>query len=1755
MMDDKKKLIARRGQIKAELTRFETFVNNFNVFSQSITLLETRLETIVKSSLSEFKNIQSQFEEAVVASGSKLNEEQCDKDRDEFENKYYNTVTKARDIIKSHVSSQTSSVTSTATSSSTPPAQGQVLQSTNINAKLPALKLIEFSGSYSEWRKFSDTFNALVHINSTLSNVEKFYYLQVSLKNEAAQVIASLPITDANYPTAWKLLTDRYENNKAISNTHIREIIDLPSIQKTSHSELRHLLDNFLKNYRALELMDNDVKTWDGILIFILLEKLDFNSRREWENYTHNIAKPKIADFSNFLLQRCTMLEAVAPKANNITTISAHTKPPKACHLTASNNNLLPTTICPLCKESHRIYFCQKFKNLSLSARYDKINSLGLCVNCLRYGHNKTECQSSGCKVCQKPHNTLLHSYNQTFHQHYSNTNNGTRNRRNQNNQFNNQNTSQHERQNAEVNTNADSAFNGVFLHHSQEINNEPLVLLSTAIINVFDINHRPVQCRVLLDSGSQSNFVTHDLVKKLRLPTRSIEIPVHGINQISTNITKKTQITLTSVTNNYYKSTLSFLVLDKITNHTPQFPINIDHLNIPKNIVLADPKFNCSQGIDMLIGAATFYDLLCIGQIKLGYNLPTLQKTRLGWIVSGEIALSKNPINTQSFLTNIDLNKQLEKFWSSEEIPQNSNEISNILTNEENDCEQHFIENFSRDVTGRFVVKLPLKDNYINLGESQEIACRRLYSIEKKLANNNYLQKSYLDFMKEYKLLGHMSEISLDSDNNSGKIVYLPHHAVEKPDSTSTKVRVVFDASAKTSTNLSLNDILKTGPTIQQDLFSILLRFRKHNVVLVGDLTKMYRQILVHPDNRNLQRIVWRENPKAKISHFTLNTVTYGTTSASFLATRCLKQIAIETKIVCPNESDIIASDFYVDDLLTGNDNAADLIVIKGNIIKILSDYGFEIAKLTSNDPTVISDTQITEYKITDDSSVKTLGISWIPSNDYFEYKVSCEKIQRVTKRFILSFIAKIFDPLGLLGPIVIRVKILIQKLWEQKINWDDSLPLELHNQWTDFHSQLLNVKPIKIPRHVLSKNTKTIEIHGFADASERAYGCCIYLKSSNGSYSECHLLCTKTRVAPLKGMTIPRLELCAAVLLAQLLKKCISALSLEFNKIILWTDSTIVLSWLSSEPKTWKVFVANRVAEIQQLTSGASWKYIKSNQNPADILSRGCKISELINFDLYWHGPDFLKEESSKWPLPKIASLNITDLPDYRQKTVTFLNKHDTEFDICEKFSSLSKLIRVVSYCRRFVKYCKLPKNQRATGAITNIEYQESKFCLIKFVQNQCFHNEITQLKEGKRIHNKSNLISLSPFLDSDCILRVGGRLKLSKLTYGQKHPILLPHNHAFTRLIISFEHEQSLHAGVHGTLSHVRQNFWPIAGKSMVRYHIRKCLKCFKAKPPNHYQQMGELPSVRVDISRPFAACGVDYAGPFDLKDGKTRNKKIIKAYVCVFICMATKAVHIELISDLSSDGFLSLLKRFVSRRGICTDIYSDNATNFVGVNNELIEQEEIFNTNKIKTYFNENQINWHFIPPRSPHFGGLWEAAVKSIKHHLKRLLTDNPLTYEEFYTLLTQIEASLNSRPLTPLSSDPNDCEVLTPAHLILGHGLRALPQTDMTNTKVNHVKRYHHVQRLFQNMWQRWSHDYLHQLQQRTKWRFDKQPEVQIGNLVILREDNVPPTHWILGRITQIHPGLDGKVRVVTVKTRSGLLKRSTAKVCLLPMD
>ncbi|XP_067142348.1 uncharacterized protein [Centruroides vittatus] len=1599
---------------------------------------------------------------------------------------------------------------------------------TGTEVKLPRLELPVFNGKYDEWLSFRDLFTATVHNNSTLSSAQKLQYLKSSVRQDAALLIQSIPITDGNYQEAWDTLLKRYNHNREIIDSYIQKLFKQPNIAHESATALRHLLDTTNECIRALKVLKQPVQHWDSILLYILREKMDQESRRQWELAQKDAEEPTFKNITSFLEQRARALAVSQPNIH-----SDQSRPTsrlrqfsQSKQISAAAHHGIVQPACPICHGPHSVFKCSTFLGASVNERRDLVKKHELCYNCLKLGHPATKCKAGHCKKCSHKHNTLIHQDGP----HDSAT------------------------------TSSRVVEPEVMSHMSKQSSGHRQVLLSTAVIQVRNFQGELQPCRALLDSASQTSFITERCAQQLRLKRKPSNVTISGIN--STGISTASSslcINIRVTSSNSEDICVETLITPNVTTNLPNFhcdPSNWAHI---KGLQLADPTFHKPGTIDILLGADVYNEVICPGQCKGPPGTPSALNTVFGWVLSGPIGLNQPPVSVK--VHHCSINNQLKKFWELEELP----EIRHLTTQEQL-CETIFYSTHSRDSTGRYVVRLPFKNSTHRLGESRKTAIRRFQQLEHRLQGNNNLYNQYKSFLDEYLSLGHMEAIRQEEIQlNPSRTYYLPHHAVFKDTSTTTKLRVVFDASAKTTTGHSLNDELLVGPRIQDELLSLLIRFRFPVVAMVADLEKMYRQIWIHPDDRDFQRIIWRNHPTEPLKDYRLLTVTYGTASAPYLATKVLQQLAKDEGARFPLAATVLTQDFYVDDLMTGANSTEEALRLQAELIQLTQQGGFNLRKWVSNHPLILDaiSPELREiqlpFQIDNEKSVKTLGLQWHPATDHLSFTATTlpEHINS-TKRTILSDIARIFDPLGLLAPVTIRAKLMLQELWQLKSDWDDHLPRDLEKRWQAFRDQLDQIRTIKIQRCVGQSSIEDISLHGFCDASERAFAAAVYLRTmAHNKGSQVYLIAAKTRVAPLKTTSLPRLELCGAVLLARLIRTIQSSLRRPITEVHAWSDSTITLSWLSSSPQRWKTFVANRVAEVQTTIPNAKWHHISSEENPADCASRGISATELLSQSLWWHGPHWLLD--TQFPETNPALCNSAECAVEERKIHTIVAHTRMDESLLTTFSSLSKLKRVTAFVHRFINNCRLPATARQIGPISKQELDSALLYWVKVIQHNSFGPEIEALRNNKPLPSKGKVTQLHPYLDHNGILRVGGRLRYAKITPDQAHPILLSHRNKLVQLLIDMEHKRLLHGGLQLVMSTLQQRFWIIGARDAIRHHIRRCIPCVRQRAETAQQLMGDLPPMRVNPARPFLKCGVDFAGPFQLRLIKGRGQHSFKSYLAVFVCFVTRAVHLELVSALTTDAFLAALKRFVARRGKCSDIFSDCGTNFIGADRELkkfINYVSIRqHTNEIYNWLANEGISWHFSPPAAPHFGGLWEAGVRSVKYHLKRVLGPHRLTYEEMETLLCQIEACLNSRPLTALSSDPNDLTVLTPGHFIIGDSLSAIPEPDLTSINSNRLSRWQLGQQMLQHFWRRWKREYLVRLQQRPKWAA-KRENIKIGELVLLKEDDLPPTKWKMARVCELHPGEDNCVRVVTVKLASGQqLKRPIVKICPLPLD
>ena len=953
-------------------------------------------------------------------------------------------------------------------------------------------------------------------------------------------------------------------------------------------------------------------------------------------------------------------------------------------------------------------------------------------------------------------------------------------------------------------------------------------------------------------------------------------------------------------------------------------------------------------------------------------------------------------------------------------------------------------------------------KDNP-SLTYNRELAVSRLISMEKKFRSNHDFAKLYRDQIEEYIKLGDARKLTNKEKQQTTAVTnYIPHHGVLNPNKPG-KVRVVFDAAAKFK-NTSLNDNLLTGPDLLNNLITVLCKFRLGKHAVIADIEKMFHQVKVKEKDRDALRFVWRDQEDADIGDYVMNVHLFGKTDSPCCANWALRRT---TDGHTGEIVKIIEESFYMDDYLDSFDSEDKAIGICKILIQVLADGGFRLTKWSSNSSNILKLLPSNEIKTSinldlDELPIeRALGMLWNPNTDEFGFKTILKNFPD-SKRGILSLIGSIFDPLGIVTPSILEGKLLMQSLWQLKLDWDSPLPDDVRERWHAWRIELSNLKKISIPRWLCTskKNNSQNELHIFTDASSVAYGAVSYMRTTNLKSVQISFIMGKSRIAPIgkKSMTIPKLELQAAVLGVRMKETIVKSLDIPKIKVYFWTDSQIVLKNITNESRKFPIFIMNRLNEIRISTDIDQWRFIPGELNPADDATRYLPLSSTC--DSKWLlGPHFLKEDENNWP----NQIDATDKeqPDDVNINVTNVKPPSPKFIHWENYSSWITLVRHVTWLLKlksnWLHWKRKSKIREDFKFITVKEMKAAKVELYRLSQQESFPIELEKLKSGKPLPSRSKIIPLRPQIE-DNLIRVGGRIGLAHIPHDSKHQIILSPKHYISTLIVMHIHENNFHVGRNSTLALTRERFWITSGKSFVRHLIQRCNFCkrrrVKPKPP----LMGELPIDRIAYNEPaFSRTGVDYFGPLLVKRGRTtrRNAGTAKRYGALFTCLTTRAVHIEVAGDLSTDSFLLALRRFTSRRGYPKTITSDNGSNFVGAEKEISECLKLLDQNKIQTELAKNEITWKFNPPASPWMGGVFESLVKTTKKALKTVVRDRLFTEEALLTFLVEIESTINSRPLTPVSDDVDDYQALTPNHFLIGRSSPNVPIGNITEKELD----------------------------------------------------------------------------------------------------
>lgn len=1633
--------------------------------------------------------------------------------------------------------------------------------------RLPPIELPEFNGDVKTWPLFYSAFRNTVHENPVLTDSERLHYLIGKLTNRAQSAIAGITPCADNYHIILDSLINKYEDKRLLATSYLDQIFELKPLNSATATNLEQFLDKFATSVSALKnLKVNDHA--DLIFLYTALKKLDPETTRAFELDNRGSDIPSFDHLVSFvrdqvrILQRTSKHEVI--KKNVDRRLDTISKPHKSTH-TFATTTAISQPQCTLCNAQHEhLYTCPGFQKLTPNERFKFVKSQSCCFNCLSKNHRVFNCNSNSlCRKCNSKHHTMLHFENKNTAS-TTNANSGTSLAVTASPTplpaaFTSAAMSRPGSIPVPPPANTDDVSLCTLSNSNKNVPRVPTtVLLATARVLFVDARGSEHSLRALLDSASQSNFITRECCNRLGLNLHQSKAcsTVKGIGG-SIKVTQgSVQVQFCSRFNRNVKINMEALVVDKVTERLPTVSVDVSHLHHFRDLPLADNMYQVPGDIDILVGAEIFPHLLLPHKVhcESASATPHALETVLGYVIVGSAPVKLDTYSTASYCCSVEsLESAVQKFWDLEEV-----NVPPILSRDDKESEDIYHRTTVRDIDGRYTVALPFKGDTSTLGDSRRLAERCFLCLERKMQTSPKLKLAYDDVIREYLEKKYISPAPSETEETTYLPSYIiPHHGVIREDKLTSKLRVVLNASAKTSTAVSLNDILYNGQNLQGNLFNIIVNFRLFSTAISADIRQMFLSIGVRECDRRFQRILYRFSPEEPLTVYQFNRVCFGLKSSPFHALRTIKQLALDEGESFPKAKETIETGLYMDDFVYSLDSEDEAILTAAEVISLMKAGQFDLVKWTSSSQAVLDSIplshRLSSVKEFDDFDThKVLGLNWSHNSDLFSLKI-CKPAERCTKRTILSCVARLWDVMGYVAPVILFAKLLIKELWNCNCDWDEAPPDKIVSLWSRFREELPQLEQVTISRHVGITKCSLVTIVGFADASERAYGGVVYFHIKNDDVNVVHLISAKSKVAPRKVVSLARLELCAVLLLAKLINNIINACNnrISIKEVYAFSDSMVTLCWTHASPHRWDTFVANRVTKIQSLLPTQCFRHVSGFENPADCLSRGLSPAQIIDHPLWFHGPPWITSDPSEWPVVPFDPSTISNPPEEKKHALVVCTP-EKEFPfiaLANRISSWSKFLRCVVYVCRFLKL--LPPRKFITAA--DLNYAELR--VLREVQTLYFSNEVAKLQTGRPCSRTFQ--RLKPFL-RDGVIRVGGRLSNSDLNFDQKYPIILPRNHHILNLLVDYHHIVNCHAGPDLLMSILRQRYWILSARSLIRNRVHKCLPCFRLRPKPTFPEMSEHKACRVvQSAKPFIHTGTDYAGPFKVTLARGRGIRSVKAYVCLFVCMTTRAIHIELASDLSTASFMAAFKRFISRRGPVSRIYSDNGTNYVGAKRMLSELYTLLTSTHFNTEFahilSENRIDWSLNTPAASHFGGNWEANVKSLKTHLFRVVGEQVLSFEEMTTVLSQVECIMNTRPLCrTLSSDPTEPLALTPAHFLNLTPLRYLPARDIDEDRLHILSRYDLLDKLVQSFWRRWRAEYLHTLQSRFKWNTPTNP-VTVGTVVILNTENAPPLYWPLGVVEEVFPAADGVVRVVRVKTATGTYLRPVVRLCPLP--
>lgn len=1680
---------------------------------------------------------------------------------------------------------------------------------------LPPQNIPVFRGDPIEYHLFMRAFEHSVE-SKTENSKDRLYYLEQHTIGQPNDLVRSCFHMDPKqgYPEAKRLLKERFGDKYKISMAYLDKALNWPTIKADDSKALESYAlfltscSNAMSDLEYLDEMENAAN------MRTVIAKLPYRLRERFRSVAIDIQKKqdrrtKFKDVVTFVNTQAEMAShpvfgeipgqtkrqthsktGKSSGKKNITTLATEVKAQKAEKGVGDGNKRTQekgTNVdkafnkpCIFCQGDHTMEQCKKLQKMLHKEKLEFLKGKGLCFSCLTVGHMSKACEEKkSCQICSATHPTLLHIKQKPKDSPKEEASKGEP-----------KNESQKEGQTVV------SGFVDAGDTSSQTGAGGTDSILAIVPVRVKAMKgNKVLTCYAFLDPGSNASFCTNKLVNDLHLQGKNVNILLTTMGeQKAVSCKAVPDLEVSSLEGDDFIELTEVFSQKDIPVSKENIPTQEDVDKWPHLQGVRIPSINADVGL--LIGTNVVKALEPQEVIRSVKDGPYAVRTALGWTVNGPLRENIRGRTNHGY-PQIKMNRisvaRLEELWTQQfkcDFPENAQGEQLEMSKED----QLFIDRVSKStklVNGHYSIGLPLKNKDVNMPNNRAVAEQRALNMKKKLQRNQMFKEDYVRFMNDMINKGYAVKVPDEDLNRSdGKVWFIPHHGVYHP--KKQKIRVVFDCGASYQ-GTTLNEQLLQGPDMTSSLIGVLTRFRQEQVAVMADVESMFHQVKVPPEDADLLRFLWWPDGDVsqELQEYRMEVHLFGATSSPSCASYALRRCAEDNKNSFDEAVvDTVLRNFYVDDCLRSVASEQEAVKLYQDLKAICQTGGFRLTKWMTNNRDVLSSipqkdraTEVKDLDLDQDSLTieRALGVQWCIRSDQFKFHVNIQQ-KPFTRRGILSMMSSVYDPLGMLSPVILLAKNVLQELCRLRTGRDDAVPDHLAQQWSAWMEELQQLTDFGVDwcfKPPEFGETVEARLHHFSDASETGYGTVTYLVQKNSSNQiHCSFTLGKARVAPLKPTTIPRLELTAATLAVKVDVMLKKELQLPLSDSKFWTDSTAVLKYIANENIRFKTFVANRVATILQTSRVEQWSYINSRLNPADYASRGQKANVFTQNEVWISGPVFLSKPEREWPdkPDHLEELTVAD-PEVKKSILvnatTVGGSTDAMHQLTEYFSSWIRLKKAVAWLTRvkgtLVNLSKKRKemnelykdqeqekvNKEMTSYkrslkqtyLTVDDLRQAELDIIRHCQQRKFQEEMSALQRKEPVKRSSRIYRLNPQLQEG-ILRVGGRLSRASMPAEAKHPMLLPKDDRVADLILQDVHERLGHSGRNHVLSHVHQRYWIIDAPSTIRKMLSRCITCRRLHGASGTQMMADLPRNRcVPDEPPFTRSGVDLFGPFNTKRGRSS----VKRYGVIFTCLASRAVHIEMATSLETDSFIHALRRFIARRGQVKEMRSDNGTNFVGADRELRKAIKEWNTSQIENSLLQRDIKWIFNPPSGSHHGGVWERIIRSIRRIMVATLREQSLDEEGLQTFFCECEAILNSRPITMPSNDMNDLEALTPQHLLLLKTQPNLPSGLFQKDDTYARRRWRQVQYMSDLFWKRWTKEYLPLLQKRQKWNHPSRNFIP-GDVVLIVDESAPRGSWLMGRIVKTTEDEHGMVRKVRVKTKTNELERPITKLCLL---